>query len=67
MVQWRAVAKDGYDLPPAQAVMERATRSVWVGETFDAEFAPTEPGTYRLRARMGPDVLYERALVVSPR
>ena len=67
VVQWRAVAKDGYDLPPAQAVMQRATRSVWVGETFAAECAPTAPGTYRLRARMGPDVLYERALVVSPR
>lgn len=67
VVRWRAVAKDGYDLPPAQAVMQRATRSVWVGETFDAEFAPTEPGTYRLRARTGPDVLYERVLVVSPR
>ncbi len=68
LVQWRAVAKDGYDLPRAQATVERAQRSLWVGETFDAEFAPRAPGTYRLRVRSGPkDVLYERELVVHVR
>ena len=68
LVEWRAVAKDGYDLPRAQATVERAQRSLWVGETFDAEFAPRAPGTYRLRVRSGPkDVLYERELVVRGR
>jgi FtsP/CotA-like multicopper oxidase with cupredoxin domain len=65
VVQWRAVAKDGFTLPPSQAVARRALTSLWVGETFDAEFAPTVPGTYHLRVRSGPkDVLYDRALVV---
>lgn len=65
VVQWRAVAKDGFTLPAHQAVMQRALRSLWVGETFDAEFAPSEPGTYHLRVRSGPkNVVYDRTLVV---
>ncbi len=65
VVEWRAVAKDGWELPAHQARVEKARRDIWVGETFDAEFAPREAGTYTLRVRMGPDVLYERTLNVT--
>jgi len=65
VVEWRAVAKDGFELSRAQALVQRAQRDLWVGETFDAEFAPREAGTYHLRVRMGPKfVLYDRTLVV---
>ena len=68
VVEWRAVAKDGWELPADQARVEKSRRNLWVGETFDAEFAPREAGTYMLRARMGPKVvLYERSLVVTTR
>jgi FtsP/CotA-like multicopper oxidase with cupredoxin domain len=64
VVQWRPVAKDGFELPSAQSAVGPATRTLWVGETFDAAFAPTEPGLYQLRARQGRAVLYDRALMV---
>jgi manganese oxidase len=44
---WRAMAKDGADLPPARAVVRRADVELWAGETFDAVFTPT-PGEYLL-------------------
>jgi FtsP/CotA-like multicopper oxidase with cupredoxin domain len=50
-VMWRAVAKDGADLPRSQRRVDLADRVVSVGETMDFEFRPTEPGEYRLEAR----------------
>jgi FtsP/CotA-like multicopper oxidase with cupredoxin domain len=50
-VMWRAVAKDGADLPRSLRRMDLADRVVSVGETMDFEFRPTEPGEYRLEAR----------------
>jgi FtsP/CotA-like multicopper oxidase with cupredoxin domain len=47
-VRWRAVAKDGADLPPAQALEQDARQVVSIGETFDFEFAPTTKGDLRL-------------------
>ena len=68
LAEWRPLAKDGYDLPRDQSVRGAATRLLWNGETFDAEFAPLVRGTYRLRVRSGPkDVIYERRLDVRPR
>ena len=49
LVHWRAVARDGADLPPAQATLRRANQYVGVGETFDFEWIP-EPGEYSLTA-----------------
>ena len=49
LVRWRALARDGADLPPAQAIMRPANQYVGVGETFDFEWIP-EPGEYRLTA-----------------
>ena len=47
-VRWRAVAKDGEDLPPAQAIEQEARLVVAVGETYDFEFEPATKGDLRL-------------------
>ncbi len=47
--KWRAIAKDGADLPPQQATMRDAIQPISVGETYDFEFAPKGPGEYHLR------------------
>jgi FtsP/CotA-like multicopper oxidase with cupredoxin domain len=47
-VRWRAVAKDGADLPPAQSVEREARQVVSVGETYDFEFEPNTKGDLRL-------------------
>ena len=49
-VRWRAVAKDGVDLPPAQALEQEARQIVSIGETFDFEFEPAAKGDLRLEA-----------------
>ena len=51
MARWRAVAKDGADLPPALAVASAAHTRLGPGETADYEFAPTTPGTWRMEVR----------------
>ena len=48
LVRWRALAKDGADLPPHVATLQPARRRVTVGEAYDFEFEPTEAGEYRL-------------------
>ncbi|MFI5310403.1 MAG: multicopper oxidase domain-containing protein [Gemmatimonadales bacterium] len=50
-VQWRAVAKDGWSLPAAQAVVKKAVQPLQPGETYDFEFVPV-PGEYLLTAIM---------------
>lgn len=47
-VRWRAVAKDGADLPAAQAVERDARQIISVGETYDFEFEPATRGDLRL-------------------
>lgn len=56
-VQWRALAKDGADLPPALATVRPARQLVSVGETYDFEFTPLERRPLRLELRDGSDVL----------
>ena len=48
LVSWRALAKDGADLPAGAATPRRAVERLAVGETFDAEFLPVTPGDYVL-------------------
>jgi manganese oxidase len=48
LVTWRAVAKDGMELPPDRATMRPAVQQMGNGETFDFELLPTEPGDLRL-------------------
>ncbi len=47
-VTWRAIAKDGMDLPTDQATVRPAVQQMGNGETFDFELVPTAPGDYRL-------------------
>lgn len=51
LVRWRPVAKDGFDLPPAQQTLQPSRQIVAVGETYDFEFAPAVRGNLRLELR----------------
>jgi FtsP/CotA-like multicopper oxidase with cupredoxin domain len=51
IARWRAIAKDGYDMPPAQATMRMANIQMGPGETADFEFRPTTPGEWRLEVK----------------
>jgi FtsP/CotA-like multicopper oxidase with cupredoxin domain len=53
---WRAVAKDGMDLPPERALTGPAVQQLGNGETFDFEFIPREAGTLRFLVTTGGDV-----------
>jgi hypothetical protein len=48
-VKWRAMAKDGADLPPQQATVRDAVQMISVGETYDFQFSPQTPGDYEMR------------------
>jgi len=50
---WRAVAKDGMDLPAERATLGPAVVQFGNGETYDFEFIPKEPGSYRLIVTSG--------------
>lgn len=63
LVTWKRLAKDGADLPPAQATRVPSTRLIAVGETYDFEFTPS-PGRYRLIAEIREKPLWTRELVV---
>lgn len=54
LVTWRAVAQDGADLPPRQAVEGPATYLLDVGQTADFLFTPPRRGEYRLTFMMIP-------------
>jgi len=41
-VQWRIIAKDGSNLPPAEALMQDANLTIAVGETYDFEYEATK-------------------------
>lgn len=47
-VQWRPVSKDGAELPPSQVKPRLARQIISVGETYDFEYQPSEPGEMRL-------------------
>ena len=48
LMQWKALAKDGAELPRAKQVMRPAGLLAGPGETMDFEFVPTAPGLLRL-------------------
>ena len=54
LVRWRRLAKDGFDLPPAQQGARAARQLVSMGETYDFEYTPIQQGTLRLELR-GPE------------
>jgi FtsP/CotA-like multicopper oxidase with cupredoxin domain len=49
LVRWRAIAKDGADLPPAHARMQPARVRLGVGETADFELTVDQPRDLRVR------------------
>ena len=61
-VRWRALAKDGADLPAALATERPARQLVSVGETYDFEVTPKEGRPLQLQLRDGP-VVYGRLQV----
>jgi manganese oxidase len=52
-VTWKAVAKDGMDLPPERVVDMRAEIQMGNGEAYDYEFVPTRPGALRFEVTSG--------------
>ena len=49
--QWRVIAKDGADLPPAQLRFSAADMGITVGETYDVEYQAQTPGLADLEIR----------------
>ena len=47
-VTWRAVARDGFEMPAAQRELLPAKFRGWAGQTWDFEFQADRPGVYRL-------------------
>ncbi|MEP6779670.1 MAG: multicopper oxidase domain-containing protein, partial [Gemmatimonadaceae bacterium] len=47
-IEWRAVAKDGYPLPPSQAKSKDASLMFDPGEIYDFEYTPTVKGDLTL-------------------
>jgi hypothetical protein len=48
LLSWRAVAKDGMDLPTDQAIAGPSAIQMGNGETYDFEFIPAATGDIRL-------------------
>ena len=65
-VKWRALAKDGAELPEALRTMQPATAVAAVGETLDFEFTPPRPGDYFLEIVRATGVVSRQLWRVSP-
>jgi FtsP/CotA-like multicopper oxidase with cupredoxin domain len=62
---WRAVAKDGADLPPQQSTSREARQLVSVGETYDFEIQPTPGQRLWLELRRGNGEWVSQMLLVA--
>jgi len=66
-VQWRIIAKDGTDLPPAPAGIQTAEFRITVGETYDFEFEASAPQELALEVYLpGPKLHATQGLVFAP-
>ena len=65
-VQWRLLARDGWDVPPAQALLQPAGMNLAAGVTRDFEFTPSAPGDYRLTVTRIIDARPSTAVTVLP-
>lgn len=56
VVQWRALAKDGAELPSRAQVMQRAAFITGPGQTMDFEYRPSAPGLiiFQVQHRVDP-------------
>lgn len=57
LVRWRALAKDGADLPDEGRVMRPARQLISIGETYDFELTPRETGNMQLMIRTSAGVI----------
>jgi FtsP/CotA-like multicopper oxidase with cupredoxin domain len=65
-VQWRIIAKDGADLPPAAATLQTAELGITVGETYDFEYEASTPQDLALEVYLpGPKVRATQGLVFA--
>jgi manganese oxidase len=53
LLSWRALAKDGMDLPPDQATVGPSMIQMGNGETYDFEFRPESAGDLRFEIVTG--------------
>jgi FtsP/CotA-like multicopper oxidase with cupredoxin domain len=56
-LEWRALAKDGMDLPPDYATVGPSEIQMGNGETYDFEFVPSVPGDLQLDVTTGGGVV----------
>ncbi len=57
LLRWRAIAKDGMDLPVDQATVRPSAQQMGNGETYDFEFTPPTPGDLKIEVTAGNGVL----------
>jgi len=66
-VSWRAIAKDGQDLPPQQAATTKTSGdAITVGETRDYSFTPEKVGELYLQAASFQRMWVKATLMVDP-
>jgi len=53
-LQWKVIAKDGADLPPAQLKSSNADMTITVGEAYDVEYQSDHPGEVDLQVWFPP-------------
>jgi FtsP/CotA-like multicopper oxidase with cupredoxin domain len=58
-VRWTPIAKDGFDIPPAQRRTRSAQQPLSIGETIDMEVT-LPPGAYALEVRQGNGTLFTK-------
>jgi len=63
---WRAVAKDGADLPAPQATERVARQIVSVGETYDFEFEPLSSAELRLKILRPARAAVDQSEIIVP-
>ncbi|HEY1468231.1 MAG TPA: DinB family protein [Candidatus Acidoferrum sp.] len=66
-VSWRAIAKDGRDLPPEQETSKKASGdTMTVGETRDYSFTPQKASELYLQAASFQRMWVKTTLIISP-
>jgi FtsP/CotA-like multicopper oxidase with cupredoxin domain len=65
-VRWKALARDGAELPAAQQVEQPAVVRVWAGQTYDFGFTARQ-GEYRLAIGNPKRPAWERKVIVRSR
>jgi len=64
LLQWRAVAKDGFTLPAQQATLRPSIARVSSGETADFELTPDAPGDIRLEVDRAGNFPFHAAMML---